>query len=33
LTDSAAAHAFVDYVLSAKGQAVLAAAGFGAPGD
>jgi molybdate transport system substrate-binding protein len=31
LTDNAAAHAFVDYVLSAKGQAVLAAAGFGAP--
>ncbi len=31
LTTNAAATAFVDYLLSAKGKAVLAAAGFGAP--
>jgi molybdate transport system substrate-binding protein len=31
LTDGAAARAFVDYVLGAKGQAVLAAAGFVTP--
>lgn len=31
LTDSEAAQAFVDFVLSAKGQAILKAAGFGAP--
>lgn len=31
LTDSAVAAAFIDFVLSARGQAILQAAGFGAP--